>query len=82
MNPVCAICSATSDAKYCLVASGNAILKSWGSVLHQVKLYEIYTAQNVNTVKNGRFPENHVFHADFGNVDFFLQTVRVMRYNI
>jgi len=25
-------------------------------VLHQVKQYEIYTAQNVNTVKNGRFP--------------------------
>jgi hypothetical protein len=71
MNPVCEIFSATSDAKYCSVAIGSAILKSWGSVLHQVKLYKIYTAQKRQHCEKWSFPGKSRFSRRFWQCRFF-----------
>jgi hypothetical protein len=71
MNPVCAIYSDTSDAKCCSVASGTAILKSWGSVLHQVKLYAIYTAQKRQHCEKWSFPGKSRFSHRFWQCRFF-----------
>ena len=71
MNPVCENFSATSDAKYCSVAIGSAILKSWGSVLHQVKLYEIYTAQKRQHCEKWSFPGKSRFSRRFWQCRFF-----------